>query len=47
MKLFYGADMPRKEVFRIEDRIRAVFPEQEIEIQEGCQPHYQLIIAIE
>ena len=45
--LFYGADMPKKEVFLIEDKIRSLFPEQEIEIQEGCQPHYQLIIAIE
>lgn len=45
--LFYGIDVPRRKVIHIADHIRASFPEQEIEIQEGCQPHYQFIIAIE
>lgn len=45
--LFYGANISRQEVFRIADVIRAKFPSQEVEIQEGCQPHYQFIIAIE
>jgi DAK2 domain fusion protein YloV len=45
--LFYGADLSKKDVFLIEDKIQTLYPEQEIEIQEGCQPHYQLIIAIE
>lgn len=45
--LFYGVDMPKKEVIRLEDHIRSLYPEQEIEIQEGCQPHYHLIISIE
>jgi DAK2 domain fusion protein YloV len=45
--LFYGADVSKKEAFRISDLIRAAYPEQEIEIQEGCQPHYYFIIAIE
>ena len=45
--LFYGADIPKKEVYRIGDTIRAKYPELEIEIQEGCQPHYHFIIAIE
>jgi DAK2 domain fusion protein YloV len=45
--LFYGEDISKTEVNRIVDKIRATFPEQEIEVQEGCQPHYQFIIAIE
>jgi dihydroxyacetone kinase-like predicted kinase len=45
--LFYGADISRQDVFRIADTIRSIYPEQEIEIQEGCQPHYHFIIAIE
>ncbi len=44
---FYGADLPRQEVNRIIDTVRRTFPEQEIEIQEGGQPHYQFIISIE
>jgi DAK2 domain fusion protein YloV len=45
--LFYGANITKTEAFRISDQIRAHFPAQEIEVQEGCQPHYQFIIAIE
>jgi hypothetical protein len=45
--LFYGADVTRMEVDAIADRIRNEFPKQEIEVQEGGQPHYQFIISIE
>jgi DAK2 domain fusion protein YloV len=45
--LFYGGNVPKTEVFRIADQIRALYPAQEIEVQEGCQPHYQFIFAIE
>lgn len=45
--LFYGANMQKSDVFQITDRIRALYPDQEVEVQEGCQPHYQFIIAIE
>jgi len=45
--LFYGADVPKAEVNRIADIIRRSYPAQEIEVQEGDQPHYQFIIAIE
>jgi DAK2 domain fusion protein YloV len=44
---FFGANLPRQEVNRIVDLVRAEFPDQEIEVQEGDQPHYQFIIAIE
>jgi DAK2 domain fusion protein YloV len=45
--LFYGVDVPRKEVMRIADVIRSHYPRQEVEVQEGCQPHYPFIISIE
>ena len=45
--LFYGEGIPKSEVNRIADIIRRTYPEQEIEVQEGGQPHYQFIIAIE
>jgi DAK2 domain fusion protein YloV len=45
--LFYGDNVARKEVIRIADDIRKAYPEQEVEVQEGCQPHYQFIISIE
>ncbi len=44
---FYGADLHITEVEKIADEIRAHYPDQILEIQEGCQPHYQFIIAIE
>lgn len=45
--IFYGADMSKNEVNHIVDAIRRDYPGQEIEVQDGGQPHYQFIIAIE
>jgi hypothetical protein len=45
--MFSGDTIPKAEVNRIADKVRALYPAQEVEIQEGCQPHYQFIIAIE
>ncbi len=45
--LFYGLDITRARVNQIVDHIRQAYPEQEIEVQEGGQPHYQFIISIE
>lgn len=45
--LFYGDTLTKREAMRIADIIRRNYPAQEIEVQEGCQPHYPLIIAIE
>lgn len=45
--LFYGTNVSKREVNRIADLIRKAYPEQEVEVQEGCQPHYHFIIAIE
>ena len=45
--LFYGANVSTAEVSQITEAIRAKYPDKEIEIQEGGQPHYQFIISIE
>ncbi len=45
--LFYGEDLAATEANRIVDLIRAAYPSQEIELQYGGQPHYQLIISVE
>ncbi len=45
--LFYGEEMSQTEANRIVDSVRAAFPNQEIELQDGGQPHYQFIISVE
>jgi len=45
--LFFGADLSQPEVDRIVDIIREAYPKQEIEVQDGGQPHYQFIISVE
>lgn len=45
--LFYGEDIELNRVNDIADKIRSIYPEHEIEVHEGGQPHYQLIISIE
>ena len=45
--LFYGENMPRADANRIADIVRAKYPKQEVEVQEGGQPHYQFIISVE
>ncbi len=45
--MFYGLEVSRMEVDAIADSIRKKYPKQEIEVQEGGQPHYQYIISIE
>jgi dihydroxyacetone kinase-like predicted kinase len=45
--LFYGQDTSKPEVNHIVDEIRKKYPDHEIEVQEGGQPHYQFIISIE
>ena len=45
--LFHGEGLPSAETNRIVDVIRAAYPAQEIELQDGGQPHYQFIISIE
>jgi DAK2 domain fusion protein YloV len=45
--LFYGAEVSKQEANRITDVIRAVFPNLDVELQDGGQPHYPFILSIE
>ena len=45
--LFSGGEVTRTEVNHIVDQIRSAYPDHEIEIQEGGQPHYHFIISVE
>jgi DAK2 domain fusion protein YloV len=45
--LFFGEDIEQAKVNILADKIRSIYPDHEIEVHEGGQPHYQLIIAIE
>jgi DAK2 domain fusion protein YloV len=45
--LFYGEEMSHAEANRMKDVIGQKYPNLEIEVQEGGQPHYQFLISIE
>lgn len=45
--LFYGEGMQHGEANRIADVVREKYPNLEVEVQEGGQPHYQFIISVE
>ncbi len=45
--LFYGEDINQSQVNLIADKIRNLYPDHELEVHDGGQPHYQLIIALE
>jgi DAK2 domain fusion protein YloV len=45
--LFFGQEVSHAEANRIADMIRQKYPGQEVEVQEGGQPHYQFIISVE
>jgi hypothetical protein len=44
---YYGEDLNRNEAFRIADAAREKYPAQEIEMQDGGQPHYPFLISVE
>jgi dihydroxyacetone kinase-like predicted kinase len=45
--LFFGSDTSKSEVDKITELISEKYPDHEIEVQNGGQPHYQFIISIE
>ena len=45
--LFYGSDVSKHDANHIADTIRTTYPDLDIELQDGGQPHYQFIISIE
>lgn len=47
LTFFYGSDISKQDVNKIVDSVRKKYPQLEIEVHEGGQPHYQFIISIE
>ena len=45
--MFYGNNIKLKQVEEIASKIQEAYPDHEVEIQEGGQPHYQFIFSIE
>jgi dihydroxyacetone kinase-like predicted kinase len=45
--LFYGENLSHVDANRIADLIRQNYPNQEVEVQEGGQSHYQFILSVE
>ena len=45
--LIYGEDMSQSDANRMVDAVRGAYPNLEIELQDGGQPHYQFIVSIE
>jgi DAK2 domain fusion protein YloV len=44
---FYGEGINQQQVNKLGDHVRERYPDKDLEIHEGGQPHYQLIIAFE
>ncbi|HIE24884.1 MAG TPA: DAK2 domain-containing protein [Anaerolineales bacterium] len=45
--LYMGGEYPRAEANRVGDLIQATYPDHEVDMLDGGQPHYQLILSIE
>ena len=45
--VYHGEATSAREVERLADRIRAEYPEQEVELVNGGQPHYHYILSAE
>jgi len=45
--LYYGADLSAINANQLADRVRERWPNQEIELVDGGQPHYQIILSVE
>jgi dihydroxyacetone kinase-like predicted kinase len=45
--LYYGTDLSAMQANQLADRVRESWPNQEVELVEGGQPHYQIILSVE
>lgn len=45
--LYFGQDLSTREANRLADKVREALPDLEVEVIEGGQPHYQIILSIE
>jgi dihydroxyacetone kinase-like predicted kinase len=45
--LYFGADMTEQQANDLADQVRQRYPDLEVEVIQGGQPHYQLLLSIE
>ena len=45
--LYYGSDVTPQEAKKTSEGVRQRFPQQEVELAEGGQPHYSYIVSVE
>ncbi|MGD8633025.1 MAG: DAK2 domain-containing protein [Anaerolineales bacterium] len=45
--LYYGEDLSASAANQLADEVRQAYPDLEVELHEGGQPHYQIILSIE
>ena len=45
--VFSGEDLTPQQLGQIAEQIRTAFPEQEVELHDGGQPHYPLMLSVE
>jgi DAK2 domain fusion protein YloV len=45
--IYYGQPVTREEAEAMADRVRAAYPNQEVELIDGGQPHYHYIFSVE
>jgi DAK2 domain fusion protein YloV len=45
--MYYGEDLTGSVANQLADHVRQVYPDQEVELHEGGQPHYQIILSVE
>jgi DAK2 domain fusion protein YloV len=45
--IYYGEDVSEEEAQRLQDLVRQEFPQQEVELVAGGQPHYPFILSVE
>lgn len=47
LTVYYGGDVDWADAEKLFDSVRPLYPELEIEVVSGCQPHYDYIISVE
>jgi len=45
--VYYGEDIAGAEAQKLADEIQASYPDQEVELVDGGQPHYHYILSVE
>ena len=45
--LYYGADTKQEEAESLGERVKQVFPQYDVEVVHGGQPHYIYIASVE